>query len=219
MYEDVPYQVFNLPPSILSVWSRLATHDNSQNATHLIHPDRLIRLRQHVILRPLSDEAKLCALGSEIAEADILNRRLLEELERTKGSQKDRLRLRSASHKSQSVTGISTGTNDLKVVSAARNVSAVDRIKEVQQELQIALARLDDFENEGLGTDSTSPATLPTQPSALLHQSPVARTRVGKTASTKLNYIIGEVSVLQNEFSVVLQIFHRCKNMLLKRNS
>lgn len=219
MHEDVPYQVFNLPPSILSVWSRLATNDTGQDTTHLIHPDRLIRLRQHVILRPLSDEAKLCALGNEIAEADILNRRLLEELERTKGSQKDKLRLRSASHKSQSATGISTGTNDLKVVSAARNVSAADRIKEVQQELRAALARLDDFDNEGLGADSTSPATLSIQPSALLHQSPVARTRVGKTASSKLNYIIGEVSALQNEFAAVSQIFLRCRNMLLKKNS
>lgn len=189
MHEDVPYQVSNVPLPILNVWSRLAANNPGK---HFIHPDRLILLRQQVLRHPLSDEAKLCSVGSEIVEADLLSRRLHEELERKKDSPKKKLRVRSATHKS--ATGISTGTNDLKITSAARNVSAADKIKEMQQELRAALARLDDFDNEGT---PASPTKIRIQPSLLLHKSPVAQIRVHNTVSSKLNYIIEEVRTFQ----------------------
>ncbi|KAF5390156.1 hypothetical protein D9757_002922 [Collybiopsis confluens] len=188
-HEDVPYQVSRIPDPILKAWSRLSglTAD-----VDLMHPDRLIKLRQQVLQHPLSDEIKLCSVGNEVARTDLLRRRLYQT-ESRKG-RKDRLISRKLS-----LTAVPKSTNDSVKTrsSASGNSPSSDNIKEMQRELHAALARLDALEADhdpSVAATSTTATTQSSQiNSILVHQSPVAHSRIGKTLSSKLNFIIEEV--------------------------
>ncbi|KAJ3999691.1 hypothetical protein F5050DRAFT_1564564 [Lentinula boryana] len=183
MHEDVPYRVSNVPPAILKEWSRLPDH--------LIHSDRLLRLRQHVLHSPLTGEDALCSLGQEIGKVDLRHR---EEMEQKKLKQKEKT-------KQQASLIISTGTNDSKIRTAGMNASSNDLIREMQKASLVLLDALED--NEGLiipGTKESSgslkikiPPSRSNTNTSLLIQSPVAHARVRNTASSKLNYILEEV--------------------------
>ncbi|KAF9076323.1 P-loop containing nucleoside triphosphate hydrolase protein [Rhodocollybia butyracea] len=172
----IPYQVSKIPLSIRTAWSRLS----QSQPEGLIHSDRLIKLREKVTSSPLITEEKLCSLGTEISEADLLDRRLGEELEEKTSRRKGK------SARQHAAAGISMGTTDKSPSSARRNESAV-RIAEMQQELH---ARREAMANE---EKASTTIRIPESSSVLLRQSPLAEARVVKTASSKLNFIIEEV--------------------------
>ncbi|TFK61006.1 hypothetical protein BDN72DRAFT_850036 [Pluteus cervinus] len=185
MHEDVPYRVFGVNPLVFEGWSRMPKgEDSDANPTGFIHPDRLIKLRQHVNARPLATIPNLVEEGQLIAEEDIKIRRLYEESLRRKKSER---RNKSNRQQDPNVTA--------KATTAAKRASATETLKEVQKELNTSLARADSEGQEQLSPSPPQP--LPIQhnqaSSGLVLSSPVITTRIGSSASSKLNYIIKEV--------------------------
>ncbi len=66
----------------------------------------------------------------------------------------------------------------------------------MKKELDAALSRLERLEKEDADPSDASARTLPDVPSTLLSLSPFRRIRIKDSASSKLNYIINEGSIV-----------------------
>jgi hypothetical protein len=168
MHEDVPYRLYDLKKSIFDAWTRTTHPVNDYppepSLCGLMHPDRLTRLRQIVLEKPLISEQTLISTGQYVAEKD--------EEQRT-------AYLESLKRKSTKSARVNTGK--AKATEAAKHAADPDTVKEVQKVL------------EQVAEDSDAPA-VHKRPSALVAQSHIANTRLGSSASSKLNWIIKEVT-------------------------
>lgn len=191
-HEDVPHRIFNMDPSLFKSWSRIVDKepDSDPSFSGLMHNDRLIRLRRFVTKHPLRGLDHLVSLGAEVAEKDRLDRQAYtQSMMKKKDYKKDE-------RKSGRYIDDSSGTQ--KARTAATKAAAQETLTEMQKELAKSLARLEGFENEESGlpskafTDSYS--TTDESTSELLAQSILAPVRLGSSASTKLNYILNDVS-------------------------
>ncbi|KAF5373603.1 hypothetical protein D9758_000961 [Tetrapyrgos nigripes] len=192
--EDIPYLVHGINPMIFKSWSRLPdnTWVKGGLTTGYVHPDRLIRLRQLIIRNPLISVTKVTYLGEMASAKDLEHRKAYQEMVRRKEGKerKDRKSERSKLPKHIPVKQQDTH-NSTGLFNSSKTAASSDTIKEMQQELQASLARLE--MEEGVLDPSAIPSPNATQPSALLHSSVIAGVRVGSSASTKLNYIINDV--------------------------
>ncbi|KAJ7080414.1 P-loop containing nucleoside triphosphate hydrolase protein [Mycena belliarum] len=163
-HEDVPYRVYDLERPIFEAWTR-TTHrvdPNDSSLSGLIHPDRLLKLRQQILNYPLTSQEILVAHGRSTAEKDAkMRQRSMETPKRKK--------------RTKSEQGSSR-----KAPQHAVDPNTVEEIKK-----HVAL----------ITEDMNTPLELNEvrRPSALVSQSPIAHTRLGSSASSKLNYIINEV--------------------------
>ncbi|THV03958.1 hypothetical protein K435DRAFT_714928 [Dendrothele bispora CBS 962.96] len=197
-FEDVPYYVHNVKPSVFQTWSRLPddtwTLSNATNSiSGLMHPDRLTRLRRLVVRNPLFTETKICAVGREVSENDQKLREQYMEMVRKK-ERKEKRERRDVSktpkhipvkpqHDAQAPTQ--------KVLIANKTASSSETVADMQKELA-RLKMLEDGEMDPSAVSDLN-ARQAEQPSMLLHSSVIADIRVGSSASTKLNYIVNEV--------------------------
>ncbi|KAJ6501924.1 P-loop containing nucleoside triphosphate hydrolase protein [Mycena sanguinolenta] len=172
-HEDVPFRVYDLKQPVFEAWTR-TTHSPDPDHTlysqccGYIHPDRLRELKNHVLKQPLISQDALITKGINVAEEDAKMKAFyLESLKRKRTSK--------SSH-SQEDSG------SRKATQAAKNAADTETMKKVEKELA------------ALSSDSSPPARNDVhRPSALVAKSHIANTRLGCSASSKLNFIINEV--------------------------
>ena len=216
LHEDVPYRVYNLPNSTYQAWTRTDGRDPSlSDPTHagFLHADRLISLRELILNKPLMDINRITEVGQTVALRDTAFRKLYDEKERKK-SRKNRHGKRSSGGGGNSGDTWSedrSSSSQLAMV-FAKKASAMETLVAMQKELDAVMSLQEEEANFGEGapiiTDggggpsftAKSQAAIaqlnnlaaPTS-SVLLAKSPLAVTMVGRSASTKLNYILQEV--------------------------
>ncbi|KAF8205525.1 P-loop containing nucleoside triphosphate hydrolase protein [Mycena galopus ATCC 62051] len=171
-HEDVPYRVYDLERPIFEAWARTTQALNSGDGScGYIHPDRLRGLRNLILNKPLISQDATVEAGIYLAEQDAKQKEAYREsLKRKKTSKSSRNQDDSAAR--------------LKATQAAKKAADPNTVKEVQKELA------------SFSADFDSPPPIRShvhRPSALVSRSRIANTRLGCSASTKLNYIIDEV--------------------------
>jgi len=183
-FVDVPYRVRGLQQTIFDAWTRMPqqenTHDKSQ--TGFIHADRLLKMQQLVIQRPRISEGSLIENGESVAAYDLhVNQQMIK---REKSSKKSGKHLEDAA-------------SSLLATDAIKRATDANNLKEMQKDLEAALARRNDLEDD----EDLDAAPLSTMTwtgyhgGSLLSTSLLGNVRLGCTASTKLNYIMNEVSI------------------------
>jgi hypothetical protein len=175
---------------IYHAWTRTPGKEqfNSEQTaqTGFIHADRLLELYDIVQKKPLVSQPALIDLGQRVAIRDQAFRRAYEESQRKKKGR------RNTKHSEE----FSVSSQSQMADSFAKKASATDALREMQQELDATLERLakdeDDSEpNSTINHNSIQPHI--NRLSNLAAASPLATTRIGPSASSKLNYIINEV--------------------------
>jgi hypothetical protein len=216
-HEDPPYQVFSMPRPLFEAWTRVElklgqseSERGSQASLPMVfmRPDRLIKLREVVLGRPLISTGPLIQWGADVDEEDRQQRRRQKLLKKNKRD-KD-----GDSHKSGSA------------IDSVRKVVAPDKMKEVQQELFVAQERRNALAAEADGIFAQGSTTIETTSTdgdatkaALLASSPLAGVRVGRSASSKLNYILNDVCGNTSTFLYAILIqSHRSFAMRLKKS-
>lgn len=186
-HEDVPYRVFDMNERIYQQWSRTSGVEpgSAPNQTGFLHADRLLRLHEMVVRKPLAKEEKIIQWGEYITERDLAFRKSYEESQRRKN--KGRKRTRGAND--------DTSPESRMADNFAKKASAADTLREIQRVLEITLKR--EMEEDNEGPSSNVPLDEQTsRPSALLASSPVKGVHIGSSASSKLNYILNEVRTM-----------------------
>ncbi|PPQ86914.1 hypothetical protein CVT25_009800 [Psilocybe cyanescens] len=195
-HEDVPYRVFDISDRIYDAWTRTPGRepDSPSNQNGLIHADRLLKLYDMVIDKPLFKEDKILEWGGVVAQRDMLIRRQYEESQRRKGSRGGGRGKRAKFSDDAPPSGSQMADN------FAKKASAADTLREMQKELDATLEKIRlEEENDGVLPLTLTPprgkqsALGRSSPSLLAASSPLAKMRIGSSASSKLNYIINEV--------------------------
>ncbi|KAJ7633078.1 P-loop containing nucleoside triphosphate hydrolase protein [Roridomyces roridus] len=188
---DVPYRVHNLSKPIFDAWTRTPHTVEGAGPTFAgyMHVDRLRTLREKVLERPLIAEQALVESGKS-------NARLEEEL--LKGQKGNRGEASGGQgdgdgdgEQGKSKSGKNKGAessrslkaNILKAKEATKRAAEPAAIKEMQAELELVAQQ-----NAGLDAVRSE-----NRPSALLASSHIGSTRIGHSASSKLNCIVNEV--------------------------
>jgi hypothetical protein len=185
-HEDVPYRVFNMVQPVFDAWTRMPGREpnNNVNQTGFLHADRLLKLHDMVVQRPLIREQAMVEWGQTVAIRDQALRKGFEEsLRKGKGRKKTKHN-NDGDHSSGSILASSF----------AKKASSANTLKEIQTELDATLARLSNEEEVGAGAGNApiSSSVFGGTPT-LLASSPLAKMRIGSSPSTKLNYLINEV--------------------------
>lgn len=190
-HEDVPYRIHNMALPLLNAWTRIRAFESvspDQNRTHgdgIIHIDRLLKMRRDIVQHPLRSQEVMIQLGQHVAEKDRLSRDIyVNSLKVQKGSKAE---IRKSGRYLEDSKG-------LKAASAAKRAVDHDTLQQMRAVLKASLDRLEHLEAGGDEAVSTIPVIPDVQPSALLASSVLAGVRVGRSLSSKLNYIIDEVS-------------------------
>lgn len=185
-HEDIPYRVTGLNRRLFEAWSRTLISESVHDESFIgfIHSDRLLKMQECVIRKPLISENAFIAHGVDVQADDNMLRRLY--VESLKG--KDR---KSASKVRPHEDEINAG---LKAEDAAKKARNPETLKEMKDDLDIAMTRLNDSaeydEIRSLRVVDPS-STLPGE--NILSASLLGPVRIRSTASSKLNYIINEV--------------------------
>ncbi|KAJ7143180.1 SNF2 family N-terminal domain-containing protein [Mycena crocata] len=169
-HPDVPYRVYGLKKPVFEAWSR-TTHPvepTDSTVAGYVHPDRIRRLRNVVFNKPLLSEEALVQWGKEAAELDARQEaETVENLKRKKKSKSSR----------------DDNKTRMKATEAAKKAVEPGTVKEVQKELQHIMRHL----------ETMAPRSEAHRPPALVSKSQIAVTRLGSSASSKLNFIISEI--------------------------
>ena len=178
--------------SVFDVWTRIPGNEAHApvNQTGFLHADRLLKLYDMVIQRPLIRENAMIEWGCAVAKRDEAFRKAYDEsLHR-----KNRGRKKGKAHNEDYAPGSMMADN------FSRKASAANTLKEMQKELDATLTRLsteEDMDDEWFANRPEIMVPAPPSPSrhvsTLVASSPLAKMRIGSSASTKLNYIINEV--------------------------
>lgn len=191
LHEDVPYRVYNLDEDIFRSWTRTSPERGMFPCSGIIHCDRLIRMRDEILARPLMSKQDLLQEGVMITEQDKLIRKSLKTQRSIKRG--DCSTRSSTTHEAES-----SGKRSALATSKGQVDQA--KVQEVHRELQIALDR-----KEALDAAEDSKLLVSSQHSILwntcqntglstrLRFSPLGRVSFGLSASSKLDFILNEV--------------------------
>jgi SNF2 family DNA or RNA helicase len=185
-HEDVPFRVYDLEEHVFNAWARTANLENrsSDRITGFMHRDRLVKLRDQVLSRPLISVDALVLCGHAVAQEELEYRQL--NMKRL-NSRKKKSRPDQKGHSKEITT-------QSKAARWAKSGAGAEKIKEVRKELVAALKRLEGVPDGGdiMSSPSRNPR-IERPNSTLLSSSLLAHVRVGSSCSTKLNYILNEV--------------------------
>ena len=179
---EVPFRISNVPDSIRTAWSRF---DAIKSSDYFLPPARAIRLREVVFRQPLISE-----------------KRLLEHAEATKDAERVRVLLFEAKTQRLKKSGKNKFNEDGQRGARASEVRKLaespEKFEEILKEYKKAEERLNhDEELDDVADDLHQNAgSVPAQGSRLLRDSLIANVRIGNSTSSKLNYILQEVSNL-----------------------
>ncbi|KAF7308759.1 Helicase C-terminal domain-containing protein [Mycena kentingensis (nom. inval.)] len=181
-HADIPYEVKHLAKPIFDVWSRTVDPviGGDASVAGVIHIGRLLKLRKVFLFKPLIAQDGLLEIGREVTKDEERQASLMAKAPK--------------STKGQSGHGPAAqndGMQKAKALQAVKDASGADAIREMQLHL---LEALGDEPEMGSGTDAKNTVHIPKlKPSPLIAQSLIGQTRVGMSASSKLNFIVSEV--------------------------
>jgi hypothetical protein len=185
-HEEIPFRVLDLEQRVFDAWTRTPGSEllASPDQTGLVHADRLLKLYDMVVQKPLIKIDDMVNLGQTVAARDNVFRQAYEASQRKKGKGR-----RKAKHADDPTSSSQMAD------SFAKKASAADTLREMQKELDATLARLqnDDDDDDGTSANNSKVGSPTKRPSNLVASSPLAKVRIASSASTKLNYIINEV--------------------------
>jgi hypothetical protein len=163
-HEDVPYRVFNMVQPVFESWTRTPSREPIDNTsqTGFLHADRLLKLHDMVVQRPLIREQAMVEWGQAVATRDQAFRKSYEESTR-KG--KGRRKTKNHSDGDHHSSGSMLANNFVKKASSA------DTLKEIQIELDATLARLSSEDDDGLAQIMLryQPRSAESRPCSRLH--------------------------------------------------
>lgn len=173
-HEDVPFCVTGMDTAVFEAWTRGKMKDRPR-AHDLIHANRLTALRSIVHKRPLLTVDGLVEEGKALDMSERLR------------CQKTSVQLHDFTNAAQMKKMVSQVKDELEVLKEKDKVSQSEEVPEVD---------IDSFVRRKLGHHAEP------LKSNLLGSSPLSETRVGPSLSTKLNFILSEVSthVTQRHF-------------------
>jgi SNF2 family DNA or RNA helicase len=177
-----------MDPQVFEAWTRTPQNDpTAPTMNGFMHVDRIIRLQDYVIRRPLVTENILVEEGRRISEEDRELRRLFIEGQKRKGKRNKK----ALSIQDDHASGLADN--------ATKKARAPDTLKEIQKELSASITRIDGeptTHDKAFPSSATSRESDP-EPSSghseILSASPFANIRVGHSVSSKINWIINEV--------------------------
>lgn len=212
-HEDIPYRVYGLDERVYSAWTRMPEQESRADLeqTGFLHADRILKMHDMVMQKPLIREDNMVSLGRTVAQHDSVFRKAFQESQhrKNKGNRK------KSKHNDELTT------ESLMADSFAKKASAADTLKEMQTELDATMARLQKEDDDDNGSPSTPQVGSPSKrPSVLVASSPLTKMRIGSSASAKLNYIINEVNPPNPAILIVLitTLIFRSRNILLQRS-
>jgi len=189
-YEDIPYRVCDMVQSVFHAWTRTPNSElnSARNQNGFLHSDRLLKLHDMVVQKPLIRAEAMSEWGKALETRDQAFRQAYKELLRKKSKGRK---------KGKHINDNDYHSGSMMADHFVKKASAADTLKEMQTELDATLSRLS-REDEGEGNDRNAvpvPSSYPSgRLSTLVASSPLAKMRIGSSTSTKLNYIINEVS-------------------------
>ncbi|KAG5341489.1 hypothetical protein C0989_010062 [Termitomyces sp. Mn162] len=185
-HEDVPYRVTGLSNRLFTAWTRTFRPESGhvESFVGFIHFDRLLKMQECVIQRPLISENDFIACGFEVQANDIqLRRRYIESL---KG--KDRKSATKVRPHEEEINA------SFKAEDAAKKARNPETLKEMKEDLNIAMTHLNDsVDDDGIPPPRTSDPSPNLPGENILSASLLGPVQIRSTASSKLNYIINEV--------------------------
>ncbi|KAH8828285.1 P-loop containing nucleoside triphosphate hydrolase protein [Flagelloscypha sp. PMI_526] len=180
-HEDIPFRTRNLNiNNLFRHWSRI----QSSPGEDLIHPDRILKLRNLIRKRPLIAWNDLLSLGEQTSKLDSLRRQLYEQ----SISRKEKGRKSSSSTRKN--------RNDVKEQAGSLKARSADTLREMQSDLQNALKRWEEQDDGDAGPGTFGAAVVNQSvgyDSSQIGYNPLAKARIGRSASSKLNWILNEV--------------------------
>jgi SNF2 family DNA or RNA helicase len=183
-HEDVPYRIYGVGQPIFDAWSRTPQLEwtESPHPVRFMHADRLLRIRTEVTTRPLISQETIIEKGISVAEKDRIHRQIYKDVQNDRCKSRRRSSTLNAEHNNSS----------LKADTAAKKAKDRDTLKEMQKELDVAMTQMDKEEGE-LSSPSKSAISPSFSSGGLLARSLLGNSRLGSSASSKLNFIIREV--------------------------
>jgi hypothetical protein len=164
-HEDVPFRVTGMGAAVFEAWTRGELRDRPR-AHDLMHANRLSALRSLVRKRPL------ITLDRLVRESDALD--ISEQIRCDK-----KYSLHDVTNAAQMKKMLSDINDELEVLREKDKVSQSEEVPEVD---------IDSFVRRKLGHYAEPLGSN-------LGSSPLSETRVGSSLSTKLNFILSEVSM------------------------
>lgn len=190
-HEDVPFRVYHMDPDVFTSWTRVSDHHPPNLCTGILHCDRLLRMKDEVVARPLMSKPELVTKGEMVAKYDALMRLASEAKKANKMPEKPSKI--GFSHEQE------TSAQSSALAASKSHVNQA-KIQEVHQELQLALERKEALdhaeENDQTPADQQLLQANTSQnrvPSSLLSSSILSSVRVGSSISSKLDVVLDEV--------------------------
>lgn len=180
MHPNVFNRVYNLPSPIYRAWSLLPPRigqlkdSHSPDLYYFVIPDRLKTLKSLLIKKPLSSVPRIIEYGEIVAEEE--RERYQFNISRAKVNKG----LRNLKKRRDQHARVGSGKADMNATAAARTGSMA-KMLEAQDKLKALLSEVD--ENSASHRSSN-----------LHRSSPLAGVTIGNSTSSKLNYVLNEVS-------------------------
>ena len=183
---EVPFRISNVPKDIRDGWSRFEIKAPNLNSDYFLPPSRAIRLREVLFRQPLISQLRLLEHAEMVKEAERAQSMFfLAKTQRLKKSGKNKFN--------------QDGQREALADEVRKLAESPDKFEEIMNEYKKAEERLqretEDHIEEDHDSNTTGPA--PAQGSRLLRQSLLASARIRNSVSSKLNYILNEVSYIE----------------------
>ena len=196
--DHLAYQVTQISIPLFDSWTRVPFTNN--DGLRFLHGDRLMEIRETVTKRPLISDEQMLERAKAISHRDLLQEEFAAEILKRQDRKE---RKTSQLHKS------------------AKKTASAEMINDMKKELNATLKRLEALETQD--DDSAPDTPINTLRSeiigGLISSSPHRNISVGKSCSSKLNYIINEVCNTVLVLHTLICSSSRSYNMHPARNS
>ena len=189
------HRVINLNHKVFDGWSMLPDAARQSSDPPLLPPMVLIKLRDFITRHPLTKVPEIVAMGQDV----------LKQEQRWKEFEALHNRLKKKSSKDKREHRLRDDSAKNSLGSLKREVME-KKLEEVRLEYQAAATRLmaSATGQEVAPVGRSEGRTLHTIASSLLRLSPLAAVRIGNSTSSKLDYILNEVSPFMQRNALII---------------